>query len=251
MSLTKRGSSRLRLRTCSRSLVVRPSICRLCLTRWSKLQPAYVAPSRGVLFRRDGATYKSGGVLRLFARIPRVPWKVIRSRQGAGPPSGEQRSRVKRFIYPDVLADPEYTFLEAQKLGQYRANLGCAAIAGRQRDWSTITGTFGSPFHSVPSRSSWWRTSPLKPSSPSRTRGCSSELREFLQQQTATADVLKVISSSPGDLGPVFDAMLGNAVRHLRCKIRHHAICSEGDAFRSGRNARRPAAFAEMRRSNR
>src|SRR5262249_36302663 len=56
------------------------------------------------------------------------------------------------------------------------------------------------------------------------------ELSESLQQQTATSEVLGVISSSPGDLEPVFQTMLQNATRICEAKFGILFIYS-GDAF--------------------
>jgi GAF domain-containing protein len=73
------------------------------------------------------------------------------------------------------------------------------------------------------------------------------ELRESLEQQTATADVLRVISSSPGDLEPVFQAMLANATRI--CDARFASMfLRDGDAFRSvAATQDAPRAYVEAR----
>jgi GAF domain-containing protein len=73
------------------------------------------------------------------------------------------------------------------------------------------------------------------------------ELRESLQQQTATADVLKVISSSPGELEPVFQAMLENAVRICEANFGTLQL-RENNAFRVAAMHNPPPAFAEARR---
>jgi class 3 adenylate cyclase len=73
------------------------------------------------------------------------------------------------------------------------------------------------------------------------------ERDEALEQQAATSEVLKVISSSPGDPQPVFNAILENATRICAAKfgILH---LREGDAFRTSATFNLPLAFGETRK---
>jgi GAF domain-containing protein len=75
------------------------------------------------------------------------------------------------------------------------------------------------------------------------------ELRQSLEQQTATADVLRVISSSPADLVPVFQAMLENATRICDAKF-GNIYRAEGDGLRIVAAHNTPPVFAKARWSS-
>ena len=73
------------------------------------------------------------------------------------------------------------------------------------------------------------------------------DLGEALEQQTATSDVLQVISSSPGDLEPVFTTMLENATRICDAKF-GNVYLWDGDVLRLVAAHNTPPAFAESRK---
>ena len=73
------------------------------------------------------------------------------------------------------------------------------------------------------------------------------ELSESLEQQTATSEVLKVISSSPGELEPVFEAMLENAVRICEAKF-GSLFRFDGNMFHLAAQVGTPPELAEFQR---
>jgi GAF domain-containing protein len=73
------------------------------------------------------------------------------------------------------------------------------------------------------------------------------ELRDSLERQTATSEVLRVISSSPGELEPVFQAILANAVRLCAASFGNFYV-RDGDLFQLAAVYNTPPAFIASRR---
>jgi GAF domain-containing protein len=174
------------------------------------------------------------------------------------PPGRESlvgRTAIERTTVhlPDCLADPEYARLDYQKIGGHRTMLGVpllrdgVAIAVidllrnivkpfTDRQIELVT-TFADQALIAIENVRLFETEQQ------RTR----ELGEALEQQTATSQVLQVISSSTGELEPVFEAMLANATRLCEAKF-GTLYLRDGDRFHAASLHNAPPAFAENRK---
>src|SRR6266568_68916 len=120
---------------------------------------------------------------------------------------------------PDVLADLEFTWHESQRLGGFRAMLGVPLL----RDGSCVgvialTRATPRPFTTkqIELVTTFADQAVIAIENVrlfDEAQARNQELTEALEQQTATSEILRVISSSPTDLQPVFDVIVTNAVR--------------------------------------
>jgi two-component system, NtrC family, sensor kinase len=145
---------------------------------------------------------------------------------------------------PDVLADPKYVLREQQKLGTYRTALGVPMLReGTPIGVLMLTRSRVLPFTSK--QIELVETFADQAVIAIENARLLNELRESLQQQTATADVLKVISSSPGDMKPVFESMLANALRICDAKF-GHILLYDGERYHAAHLHEVPPSYREF-----
>src|SRR5262249_47028467 len=184
----------------------------------------------------------------LKEEMERIPFKPDR-----GSVTGRALLERKTVHILDAQTDPEYKLSKALTLGGYRSMIGAPLL----REGALI-GVFALARKSVrpfTERQMELLTTfadqaviaienvRLFEAEQARTR----ELAESLERQTATAEVLGVISSSPGELTPVFDVMLANAVRLCEASF-GNLLLYDGDVFRHVALHNAPPAWAAKQR---
>src|SRR5262249_24098173 len=157
--------------------------------------------------------------------------------RGRGSVLGRVVSEGKIIHVPDVLADAEHALVEQRKLGGYRTVLGVplkreGEVIGLIRLTRNKVQAFTDKQVELVTTFADQAVIAIEnvrlfDEVQARTR----ELSESLEQQTATSEVLKVISESAGELQPVFQAMLANATQICAANF-GNLLLYEGEVFR-------------------
>ena len=139
--------------------------------------------------------------------------------------TGRAAMEARAVHVPDVLADPEYTWSGAQKIGGYRAALGAPLLyKGTVVGVIFVAKTVPQPFTAkqielVTTFADQAVIAIENTRLLNELRQRTGDLSELLEQQTAASQVLQVISSSTGELEPVFQAILASATRTCDAKF--------------------------------
>ena len=161
----------------------------------------------------------SAGVYRAVARYGFTP--EYHEYIGSNPIQIDRGSVVGRTVLDkqlvhitDVLSDPDYTRFDAQRIAGYRAVLGAPLLReGNVVGVIFLTRTRPEPF--TEKQIELVKTFADQAIIAIENTRLFNETREALERQTATADILKVIASSPSNVQPVFDAIAISAKRLL------------------------------------
>ena len=197
------------------------------------------------IWRPDGDVFKLAALRSLSPEF-----EEFARQNPIAPGRGTVTARValegKVVHIPDVLADPDFAGNEYIKRGDFRSALGVPLLRERE----TI-GVFVLVRRNVrpytEKQIELVTTFADQAVIAIENMRLLNELRESLEQQTATAEVLKVISSSPGELEPVFNAILANATNICGAKF-GTLYLRKGDAFYASAFHNAPPAFVDARK---
>ena len=180
----------------------------------------------------------------IIKRTPIVP--------GRGTATGRVLLTGKAVQIADVKADPEYTFSEGQRAGGFRTVLAVPLEReGEAIGVIVLCRTKVHPFTDkqidlVQNFAAQAVIAIENARLLNDLRQRTTDLTEALEQQTATSEVLKVISGSPSNLQPVFEAMLENATRICQASLGTMALYENG-GFRHVALHGAPPAYSELR----
>jgi two-component system, NtrC family, sensor kinase len=191
--------------------------------------------------------YQEGGDYRLAATFGCKPeWIDHLSHYPARPGRGSIFGRTivdgRTVHFPDVLADPDFQRQSAQNLMGFRAALGVPLVRdGRTFGVISLLRLAVGPFSEK--QIELIQTFADQAVIAIENVRLITETREALERQTATAEVLQAINSSPGDLAPVFEMILEKA--HSLCAVAHGTLLLyDGEKFRAVAVRGFPETFA-------